>query len=933
MSFKGFPFSPIFAANHQHMDILIKPDSLNLVGSMNSFVISTGNEITFILKHADTEKVILQHTYAPSNMHRIEVDIHEVIQPLLSFNLKDIPDAYRQHGIARKFSVDISEVGTSDSFSQTFTVIRAGVDRFSDTPSTFLKGNFLTWQPTVKPVTYYTPEFLTYYAVVDSIVKCKAYISDGEGYTVKEITLANMPEATAWTIPVQYGIIAGKVNELPSYYDVWVEDTSGNRLSYIQRYHPGDIRSEEEQWVLFENSLGGIDTFRAYGDTEHSAKHTHSVAEIDEDNEEYHVDTQREFKKNTGLLNTTERRWLLDFFPSLGKYICTDSYIRKIVVTDSEVSYQASVPLSSYSFTYKYADARPYLNIPRNTVPAEMLDIKIPDIGSFTIAPRLAEFPALTLSEGAFLPVQNPYSEQWGRTTAGALLDFISKVLAESYTGDGSIGHTHHNISVLDSLSFMGEYLLYHAKKIKAGFSDLSEKAGSLKQDSEDWDKILRKDKEDLAQALITFVSGLRVGTEKSYGIDGSGDAVVKSVKNKEFRPGLLDGKGFGIYTDDNGRTHVSADILEARLKAVFAELNIQRFTFSSGDMGYTSAGCKIAKVSRLPSGDFRCYWLATDDDTRTSNDWHVGDQAMARTHNIIGKTTAMAANRYYWRLVVAVGEDTLQDGNTYHYIDLSDTRGTLTLDINGTEHTCVGYDTSVDNDVPKEGDEIVQMGSQTDVDRQYAYVVYVSEGKRVDYDGINDYDLDSHIVEIHSRDVNYILSNRFEIVSGGNIRTPLVADRGQWYEGAVSYHYDRWSHNNAMWLCNIGKGRQTTSEPGDGNAEWIKETYGMKGEERTQLVLDIVDGSVFYRPGQSHIATIEASIIKGNTDITATYHPSQIVWSRESEADDTHWNDTHREAGTRLAITTADIAGKTAIVCTVYDRHGQTENAEKLNL
>lgn len=461
--------------------------------------------------------------------------------------------------------------------------------------------------------------------------------------------------------------------------------------------------------------------------------------------------------------------------------------------------------------------------------------------------------------------------------------------------------------------------------------------------------EFLSKTTEDVAQKLITFLEGIKIGDGYGFdrigriiarslelpkaSVDALGNIIATAVKSKDFRPGLLDGKGFGMYTDDSGRTHVSADIIEARVKAKFAELAVQRFTFSSGDMGYTSAGCKMVKVSRLPSGDFRCYWLATDGDTRTTNDWHVGDQAMARTHNIIGKTTAMAANRYYWRLVVAVGEEILQDGNTYHYIDLSDTRGTLTLDINGTEHTCVGYDTSVDNDVPKEGDEIVQMGSQTDVDRQYAYVVYVSEGKRVDYDGINDYDLDSHIVEIHSRDVNYIFSNRFEIVSGGNIRTPLVADRGQWHEGAVSYHYDRWSHNNAMWLCNVGKGKQTASEPGDGNAEWIKETYGIKGEERTQLILDIVEGSVFYRPGQSHIATIEASIIKGNTDITQEYHPSQIVWTRESEADDTHWNDTHLNAGTRLAITTADIAGKTAIVCTIYDRHGQIENAEKLNL
>ncbi|MDD7461541.1 MAG: hypothetical protein PUK67_03575 [Prevotellaceae bacterium] len=915
------------------MDILIKPHTLNLVGSMNHFIISSHNEIDFILKYAQSKEIIVKHTYTPNHLSRIDVGLEKIIAPLLTFHLHDLSEAYRQNDIVKEFEVEIKESANGETFLYSFWVIRAGVDRLSDSPSAFLQANFLTWQPTVKPVTYYSPEFLTYYAVVDSVVKAQVYYEQQGENKEKLITLAHMPQTTAWTIPLQYAIIAGKIQALPLYYDVWVEDSNGNRLSYIQRYYASDIRSEEEQWILFENSLGGIDTFRAYGQTEHNAKHTHSIAEIEDKNEEYHVDTQREWKKNTGFLNQNERRWLLDFFPSLGKYIYVGNIIRKIAVTDSDVSYQVATLPSSYTFTYRYVDARPYLNLPRTTVPLEVLDIKCPDIGSFTIAPRLVEFPALSLSEGALFPIQSPYSQEWGRTTAGALTDFVVQLLTNAYADDGAIGHTHNNMSVLDSLSFMGEYLLHHAQKIKAGWADLAQQTQALTPNSKDWTKILRKDQKDAAAYLISFLEGLKVGQQGLYGINKGGEALLKEVKSDDFRPGLLDGKGFGMYTDDSGRTHVSADIIEARLKAKFAELAVQRFTFSSGDMGYTSAGCKVVKVVRLPSGDFRCYWPATDDENRTTNDWHIGDQAMAKTHNIIGKTTAMAANRYYWRLVVAVGEEILQDGNTYHYIDLSDTRGTLTLDINGTEHTCVGYDTSVENDEPKEGDYLVQMGSQTDVDRQYAYVVYVSEGKRVDYDGINDYDLDSHIVEIHSRDVNYILSNRFEIVSGGNIRTPLVADRGQWHEGAVSYHYDRWSHNNAMWLCNIGKGRQTTSEPGDGNAEWIKETYGMKGEERMQLVLDIVEGSVFYRPGQEHVATIEASIIRGNTDITLEYHPSQIVWTRESEADDTHWNDIHREAGTRINIGTADIAGKTAIVCTVYDRHGQTENTERLNL
>ena len=48
------------------MDILLKPDELCLSGSMNHFVISTRNEITFVLGDAGTGTAIVRHTYTPN---------------------------------------------------------------------------------------------------------------------------------------------------------------------------------------------------------------------------------------------------------------------------------------------------------------------------------------------------------------------------------------------------------------------------------------------------------------------------------------------------------------------------------------------------------------------------------------------------------------------------------------------------------------------------------------------------------------------------------------------------------------------------------------------------------------------------------------------------------------------------------------------------
>ena len=830
------------------MDILLKPDELCLSGSMNHFVISTRNEITFVLGDAGTGTAIVRHTYTPNKSNRIEVDLENIVSPLLSFELKDTSDAYRQSSIVRRFKVDIAEVGASGTFSWTFSVLRAGIDHFADSAVNFLKANFLTWQPTVKPVTYYTPEFLTYYAVVDSVVRCKAYVDANGKYDETTLTMANLSNGSVWTVPVQYAIIAGKLGKLPSYYDIWVEDASGTRLTYIQRYYASDIRSEEEQWVLFENSLGGIDTFRAYGDSENTAKHTHSVVEIENESEEYRVDTEREFKKNTGFLSRDERKWLLDFFPSLGKYLYVDGGIRRIVVTDSDVTWKAKELPSSYTFTYKYADARPYLNLSRTDMPAEVLDIKIPDVASFTVAPRLAELDRLQLSGGALFPVQNPYSDKWNVTTAAAILEYLAREITAAYKGDGAFGHTHDNMSVLAALDRFGQYLTLDAKKVSAGYAD---EANDISAGSGLWDKLLRKDIPDSTRFLLTLLGGIAFNGK--YGVSGLGKAILKSLQldnasideegraimealtSPDFKESgtLLDGKGFGLYTDVHGRSHAVADIIEARVKAVFAELEVKKFTFSSGDQGFTRAGSEIARVRVLDNGDFRCYWLADDGERRISNDFHVGDQAMAKTSNIISKTTQMAENRYYWRLVVNTGEETLEDGKLYNFVDLSDTRGTVTLTVGGKDHTCIGCDTSVPNDEPKAEDSIVQLGSQTDPERRYAYIIYVSTGERVTYAGINDYDLDSHIVELRSAKRNFTVSGYHEIISasGTGEGSPLVCERGAWYNGAVSGHYDHWSHNNATWLCIVGKGR-TTTEPKDGSPEWVKETYGLKGDK-----------------------------------------------------------------------------------------------------
>lgn len=569
-------------SNFKMIQVLLYPDALSMVGSMNAFeIFSTSKaDVVFALRYKGSSANIVQHTYTPNDKNRITLSVKDIILPLLSFEVKDSSEPYAQPNIMKSFVATLYEVGSEGSKKEfTFSVIRAGVDRLSDSATSFLKNNFLTWQPQVKAVTYYSPEFLTYYATATSVMKCKAYMWNGTAYEEKEVVLMNhMNAGTVYTVPVQYAIIAKKIGGSiqPSYYDIWVEQ-DGKRVTYVQRYYASDMKSEEEEWFLFENSLGGVDCFRAYGNSENTAEHTHNVAEIEEDSEEYRVDTTRKFKKNTGFLDKKERLWMLDFFPSLGKYVYHGNSLRKITVTESDVNYEAKELPSNYTFTYKYSDARPYLNLTRSDASDfKQMDIHLPEIGNFTIAPRLVEFPRQLLSGGVLFPVQEPYSEAWGVTTADVLFNYFASTLSDRYSGGGGIGHQHFNIEVLNGLSYDYGYILYQGDRIKAGMADDCTPGGALEK------KMLRKDIDDTAKGKITFedvislLKGLKLRDGKSQ-ITGEGLAKLYAFMTYNFVSGAY---GSGASIDNNGDAEMNSLFVRQFISApkfVFNEISVTK--------------------------------------------------------------------------------------------------------------------------------------------------------------------------------------------------------------------------------------------------------------------------------------------------------------------------------------------------------------------
>lgn len=263
----------------------------------------------------------------------------------------------------------------------------------------------------------------------------------------------------------------------------------------------------------------------------------------------------------------------------------------------------------------------------------------------------------------------------------------------------------------------------------------------------------LAKNREDVAQKEITFKEGLKVGVKK-MGIDANGcaklsEVVVDRVRDPystEENRTIVGAQGFELYIGKDGKSHLYIDYLTTRTKFFAASAEVRKVSYSGGTTLFSNAGSTIVKVAHVLDDagvtvGYKCYAAADDGTTRTANWWHVGMMALCQTFNVKAGETENLQNRYYWRLVVGTGQETLEDGKLYDYVILSNRKtfagsdritedgrslssvfaeqeGKYTDDGNNAiaSRMFFGYEPSADGgepDVPQPYDVIVQAGDQ----------------------------------------------------------------------------------------------------------------------------------------------------------------------------------------------------------------------------
>ena len=237
-----------------------------------------------------------------------------------------------------------------------------------------------------------------------------------------------------------------------------------------------------------------------------------------------------------------------------------------------------------------------------------------------------------------------------------------------------------------------------------------------------------------------------------------------------------LEVNGKSNFTDDMAATNITVDYLTVTKLANFFQLVIDKIRASQGYIIITDANAKVDYVEKdSVKGVTRLYWRADSENQSnlSLNEFDEGDQIVCQTFNrgqIQKKDDGSyngfyVSNKYYWVVCSRVGRGVKKtfpdpEGNPgekhiYNFVEISDS------------------DTVSPKDgvfLPEIGDEIVQLGNRTDTLRQAAIIIsaynnaYLDKGIKapaiVQYDGINDFKLDTHRLNIISKGLNRFMGS-----------------------------------------------------------------------------------------------------------------------------------------------------------------------------
>lgn len=378
------------------------------------------------------------------------------------------------------------------------------------------------------------------------------------------------------------------------------------------------------------------------------------------------------------------------------------------------------------------------------------------------------------------------------------------------------------------------------------------------------------------------FLQGILIGNNNAYSIDADGNVTINILNSADYDDAMQ--SGFGFYKRKDGKYGLNVTDLSVWGKAYFNNLTIRELTYVGGNLVFSPSAGKIFEVREITDAQgevtgWKCYLLADDGTTATTNMWEKYDQVKCETFNIQAGVYEHVSNKYYWRLVTDVSTENevitdaegnvLYDGKKYAWIIIS------------------AIDKDIGSDTPAAGDTIVLEGNRTNTDRM-SFVIKETYGdnapREVGYTNVHSYTLgDNNLVyEISPKKVRFYTKYYEQVnVDGSIVKT--INYRGDWKQGDTYTYYDQVTHNGTTWLCVAPEGTNVTSEPARGNDFWKAQNAILDATLNiTQSTGEWID-----KGETNHVV---CSVIRGFEDITAQVTSWNIVRDSGDAVNDAAW-------------------------------------------
>ncbi len=399
----------------------------------------------------------------------------------------------------------------------------------------------------------------------------------------------------------------------------------------------------------------------------------------------------------------------------------------------------------------------------------------------------------------------------------------------------------------------------------------------------------ISKINDDIAKGTITFekvqkfLQGLIIGYGNDYSIDANGNVTINLLNSADYDDAIQ--SGFGFYKRKDGKYGLNVTDISVWGKAYFNNLTIRETTFVGGNLVFSPSAGKIFEVREIYNETtneltgWKCYLLADDGTTATTNMFEVDDQVRCETFNIKAGVYENVSNKFYWRKITDVSTDNeeirdannniLYDGKKFSWIVIS------------------ASDKVEGSDNPAAGDTIVLMGNRTNTNRM-SFVIKETYGdnapREVGYTNVHSYTLGNGnlVYEISPKKVRFY-SQYFEIVTIEGLPIKTINYRGDWKQGDTYTYYDQVTHNGTTWLCVAPEGTNVTSEPARGNDFWKAQTAILDAT----LSITQSTGEWIDKGETNHVV---CSVIRGFEDITDQVTSWNIVRDSGDAVNDAAW-------------------------------------------